>query len=46
MQKPIFISYSSKDKAIAAALCAHLEKAQLKCWIAPRDIAPGKDYAA
>jgi TIR domain len=42
----IFISYSSKDKATAAALCAHLEKAQLKCWMAPRDIAPGKDYAA
>ncbi len=45
-RQTIFISYSSKDKAIATALCAHLEKAQLKCWIAPRDIAPGKDYAA
>lgn len=45
-RQTIFISYSSKDKAVAMALCAHLEKARLKCWIAPRDIAPGKDYAA
>jgi hypothetical protein len=46
MQKPIFISYSTKDKEVATALCAHLEKSNLSCWMAPRDIAPGKSYAA
>lgn len=46
MQKPIFISYSSQDKEIATALCAHLEQSNLNCWMAPRDIAPGKSYAA
>ena len=37
----IFISYSSKDKPIADAMCAKLEENGIKCWIAPRDIIPG-----
>ncbi len=41
----IFISYSSKDKKIAFALCHFLEKNGLHCWIAPRNIRVGKDYA-
>jgi len=37
----VFISYSSIDKQIADAMCAKLEEAGIKCWIAPRDIIPG-----
>jgi len=43
MAHDIFISYSSKDKPIADAICAHLEAAGIRCWIAPRDIIPGED---
>lgn len=42
----IFISYSSKDVEITNKLCKHIEDANLKCWIAPRNITPGEDYAA
>jgi hypothetical protein len=40
----VFVSYSSRDKPVADALVATLEKAQLRCWYAPRDIRPGKVY--
>lgn len=40
-----FISYSSRDVAIAEALCESLENAGHDCWIAPRDVEPGA-YAA
>ena len=42
----VFISYSSKDKAVADATCAGLEAAGIRCWIAPRDIIPGSEYGA
>lgn len=41
----VFISYSSKDKTTAEAVCAILEVQGLRCWIAPRDVLPGRDYA-
>jgi serine protease Do len=41
----VFISYASEDKAIADAACARLEGAGIRCWIAPRDVLPGADYA-
>lgn len=41
----VFISYSSKDKQAADATCAALETAGIRCWIAPRDVRPGRDYA-
>jgi len=44
MAHDVFISYSSKDKPIADAICAHLEAAGVRCWIAPRDITPGEDW--
>ena len=44
MTHDVFISHSSKDKPIADAICAHLEGAGVRCWIAPRDIAPGEDW--
>jgi hypothetical protein len=40
----VFISYSSDDKPIADAACAALESANIRCWIASRDISPGRDY--
>ena len=40
----VFISYSSKDKSTADALCAVLEAKQIRCWIAPRDILPGAEW--
>jgi len=46
MNFDVFISYASKDKPIADATCAALEAAQIRCWIAPRDILPGADWSA
>lgn len=45
MAHDVFISHSSKDKAIADAVCATLERNRIRCWIAPRDIQPGQEYA-
>lgn len=42
----VFISYSSKDKTTADPTCGGLETAGIRCWIAPRDIRPGLEYAA
>jgi TIR domain len=39
-----FISYSSKDKIVADAVCARLESDGIRCWIAPRDIVAGTSY--
>jgi hypothetical protein len=44
MSHDVFISYSSKDKPAADATCAVLESRGIRCWIAPRDIAPGADW--
>ena len=41
----VFISYAHDDKPVADAACALLEKSDIRCWIAPRDISPGVDYA-
>ena len=40
----VFISYSSKDKTVADAVCARLEAAGIRCWIAPRDVLAGTSY--
>jgi multiple sugar transport system substrate-binding protein len=44
MAHDVFISYSSKDKPIADAICASIEATGIRCWIAPRDIAAGEDW--
>lgn len=46
MAHAVFISYAHKDKATADAVCAALEEKTIRCWIAPRDVLPGKEYAA
>ena len=40
-----FISYASADKAKAEEICAYLEARGLRCWIAPRDVRAGREYA-
>lgn len=45
MAHDVFISYSSKDKEIADLICSTIENSGLTCWIAPRDVQPGKKYA-
>jgi hypothetical protein len=44
MPHDVFLSHSSKDKVIADAVCATLEAAGIRCWIAPRDILPGANW--
>lgn len=44
MAHDVFISYSSKDKAVADAVCATLESRGIRCWVAPRDVLPGEDW--
>jgi len=46
MAHDVFISHSAKDKAVADAACAALERASVRCWIAPRDVRPGADWAS
>jgi hypothetical protein len=38
----VFVSYSHDDKPVADALVARLEQAGIRCWIAPRDVLPGR----
>ena len=40
-----FISYASEDREKAEAICADLERRRLPCWIAPRDVRAGHEYA-
>lgn len=41
----VFISHSHKDKVVADAICHYFEDEKIKCWIAPRDIKPGTNWA-
>ncbi len=41
----VFVSYASQDAAVAAALVEVLERHGIACWIAPRDVKPGAQYA-
>lgn len=44
MPHDVFISYSSSDKTVADAVCAALERKQISCWIAPRDVLAGTEF--
>lgn len=46
MAYDVFISHSARDKLYADAICAKLESRGVRCWIAPRDIAPGMEWGA
>jgi TolB-like protein len=41
----VFISYASQDAAVAAALVEALERHGTPCWIAPRNVKAGAQYA-
>ncbi|MGZ5408756.1 MAG: toll/interleukin-1 receptor domain-containing protein, partial [Aeromicrobium sp.] len=45
MTHDVFICHSSKDRTIANAICSKLEQNRIRCWIAPRDVLPGSEYA-
>jgi|GEM_PF-897648 len=45
MARDVFISHSARDKAVADAVCAALEAAAIRCWLAPRDVRPGRSFA-
>ncbi len=45
MAHDVFISHSSSNRPIANAVCAALETAGIRCWIAPRDVLPGRSYS-
>ena len=42
----VFISHSTQDREWAEAACKALEKRDLQCWIAPRNITPGTEWGA
>jgi len=46
MPHEVFICYASQDKPVAEAVCAALESKHIRCWIAPRDVLPGTEWAA
>jgi hypothetical protein len=46
MSHAVFVSYASKDQEVADAVCQALEDNGVRCWIAPRDVLPGMEYAA
>jgi hypothetical protein len=45
MAHDVFISYPHENKLIADAICSKLESNGVRCWVAPRDILPGQNYA-
>lgn len=45
MSVDVFLSHSHVDKVFADAICHRLEAADIRCWVAPRDIRPGDDWA-
>jgi len=44
MVHDVFVSYSSIDKTITDTIVASLERNQIRCWYAPRDIKPSEDW--
>ena len=45
MAHDVFISHSTRDKFVSDAVCAALENAGIRCWVAPRDVQPGRSFA-
>ncbi len=43
--RTVFISYASQDAAVANSIVEYLEQHGLSCWLAPRDVKPGAQYA-
>jgi len=44
MPHDVFISHSQHDSDTAAEVCAALEREEIRCWMAPRDIVAGRNW--
>jgi hypothetical protein len=44
MSRDVFISHSAQDKKVAETICGALEQAAIRCWVAPRDVRPGRSF--
>ena len=44
MPHDVFVCHSSRDKNVADAVVARLERHGIRCWIAPRDVRPGESW--
>ena len=44
MKHDVFISYSSKNSAVAELILDELSKASIKCWMAPQSLNGGDEY--
>jgi hypothetical protein len=44
MPRDVFISHSAQNKKAAETICAALEQNGIACWVAPRDVRPGKSF--
>ncbi|MBP5282664.1 MAG: toll/interleukin-1 receptor domain-containing protein [Lachnospiraceae bacterium] len=44
MTPDVFISYSTKNTDVMEKIVNHLEQNGIKCWFAPRDIAPSQEW--
>ena len=44
-EQDVFISHSSADSKLAYSICHFLEEKGIRCWIAPRDVQGGTEYA-
>lgn len=40
----VFVSYASADRDVAFRIVDYLEGQGIRCWVAPRDVAPGVEY--
>jgi len=46
MTRPaVFLSYAHPDRETADAIVASVEEQGIRCWVAPRDVTPGADWA-
>jgi hypothetical protein len=45
-QRDVFISYSQPDHDAAHELVSRVEARGVECWVAPRNVEPGEDFAA
>src|SRR6266446_6207681 len=44
MPRDVFISHSAQDKKVAETICWALEESGIQCWVAPRDVRPGRSF--
>src|SRR5438105_8653089 len=44
MARDVFISHSAQDKKVSETICSALEQSGIRCWVAPRDVRPGKSF--